>query len=696
MIVKKIKKEIRERIVPGSLPDIDTDFAGERRGEVKAYMEQRFGENQVCSVGTYGTLKFKAALNDFGKLMGISIPTIRRLSKMIDFDGQDENMTKLFQIICSKNELKQFANKYPELINMMLLSAEHPKTISVHACATMIFPQEKRMDQWVPIRKQGDIIISEWEGAELDEAGFLKEDILGINQLNKFEDILTLIKQDEGKIIDLYQDVPLDDKEVFDAFCEGRTGDLFHFGAKGLSKYVVKVAPRSIDDLIACICLYRPGPMQNRYHEKFLKRRSGEEEIDYPIGGEEILKDSFGLMLTQEHIMLLCQKLAGFSLQRADDVRKAMGKKIMEKLKAVRQDFVEGYVKNYGDQGVDEEYANELWNQMEEFGLYAFNRSHAAAYSINGYNSMWLKVHYPIEFWSISFSRASKDDYPYYINEIVRSGDVILETVNINKSDKNIVADPETNALYWAINSIYQVGEKAQNQISEERKENGPYFSLEEFIDRHSFKGSAVNKSVIENLIYCGAFDDFSSKRSISEKRKELMDSYRKDYKVKIDKEKDEYERAKFSKLGDKTLLDWWWQLQQKKRSGFSFFDYKLLCRQYYSHYKLENRKFCDLNKDMDDFIDSYMYAAVGGYVLECDIKESSEKGPFAILLLESNYALIHVYIYAEIYEDVAGIIDGCEKNILLLDGKIIYNKHLEEYVLQTTKNSKIVKLTLA
>ena len=1080
-----------------SLPDIDSDFSSESRPYVKKYMEQRFGETQVCAVGTYTTYQLKAALTDFAKLYGVSIPTVRRLSKMIN--GLDDKTPEdFFRIACKSVEMKIFVNKHPELINMMFLVLGQPKAASIHACAMMIFPQEKTMFQWTPIRKQNDIMVSEWEGGELDEAGFLKEDILGIEQLSKFADILNLIKQNEGKQIDLYKDVSLDDSEVFEAFCNGFTQDLFHFGAKGLSRYVVKVQPRNINDLIACICLYRPGPMENGYHEKFLLRREGSERIEYPIGAEDILKDSFGLMTTQEHIMLMCQKLAGFSLQHADDVRKCldedtlfwtpegaikikdlpkrikvstlgkdfeskyngvsqtvyngkrqciqlniqggytlkctpdhkvlteigwleakdcvghfvykdlsrrygslekskeelylvaalitegflgrrgvcsfvnkdqreldrfkecysiifgrdlksyfnkatgctsfnllnsdieylglefalsdskklpeyvfslnkdcqeyllakmidfdgyvatkkgsfligyssksvklidqirvlfdclgiltttnsrhikgyeskyydigitniddalrvkmalerysyklqtfsfkcedfdldsqssqkipfevwqpiiknlidnsgyncnellgcnilnyginhkilltpnrlskilkkcgrnkfletllkgnfcfkkvesiknigkrnvydftmnykcvpqafadgilvhncMGKKIIDKLKAMRSEFVEGYVERYKDQGVDEEYANDLWSQMEEFGKYGFNKSHAAAYSINGYNSMWLKVHYPVEFWSVAFSRASKDEYPFYINEIIRSNNIQLKSVNINKSDVNIVVDPDDGALYWAINSVYQVGEKAQQQISEERKKNGPYFSLDEFIDRHVFKGSAVNKSVIENLIMCGAFDDLSEGPTIVEKREGLLRKYREQYSIKINEEKDEFEKAIRARSGDKSKEEWWWQLQQKKRSGFSFFNYKSLCRRYFDNLNLKNRSFCDLARNIDDFKDSYQVAVLGGYVLECEIKDS-RKGRFARVLLESNYSIIKVIVYAEIFPDFEELLQDCEKTILLLDGKILYSEYDEDYVVQTVKSTKIVKLTL-
>lgn len=651
-------------------------------------MEQRFGEEQVCSVGTYTTLQLKAALTDFAKLYGVDIPTIRRISKMIN-GLDDKTFEDFMKIACKRKEMKNFVNKYPELINAIFLVLGQPKAASIHACAMMIFPKEKTMFQWTPIRKQNDLMVSEWEGGELDATGFLKEDILGIEQLDKFTDMINLIEKDTGKRINLYRDIRLDDSKVYKAFQEGQSADLFHFGAKGLSKYVLKVAPENIDDLIACVCLYRPGPMENGYHISYLKRRSGEEEIDYPIGGEEILKDSYGLFYTQEHIMLLCQKLAGFSLPRTDDVRKAMGKKILSKLQKIEPEFIKGYVERYGDQGVDEEYAKKLWKSMEEFGKYAFNKSHAAAYSINGYNSMWFKVHYPVEFWSVTFSRASKDDYPFYIAEINKSRSIRLKSVDINKSDINIVVDKEDQSLYWPLNSVTQVGEKAQIQISNERKENGPYFSLDEFIDRHSFKGSSVNKSVIENLIYAGAFDEIEkTKESPYFVREKLIVKYREDKRIKINEEKDSYSLAKEDQIVDE---DWWWQLKQKRASGYCLFDYESLCEEYLD---VKDGVFCDCS-DLENYEEpDFGTSMIGGYVLECEIKES-KKGTFANLIIESNYNILKVVVWADIFDDVKKCLEDCEKNILLLNGKIVYSNYDEQYVLQTVRSTKIVKLSL-
>lgn len=672
----------------GGALDIDTDVPGEYRPAVKQYMENRFGASQVCSVGTYTTLQIKQAINDVGKIYGASIPTLRRLTKMIEDVKTEEDFLKL---ACKRSEINQFLNKYPEMMNVVFLLLGQQKAASIHACAMMIFPKEKSMYEWCPVRKSGDLIVSEWEGGEMDEAGFLKEDILGIEQLDKFTDILNLIEKNTGRKINLYSDIEYDDPEVYRYFANGWLSDIFQFSAKGLCAYTQKLKPKNMDDVVAALSLFRPGPMENGFHMDYIALKNGEKEPEYPIGTEEILKNTYSVWIYQEQIIKAVQILAGFTEEEADIARAAIGKKKMDKIKKLRPKFVNGYVERFGEKGVTKESAEALWEQMEKFGSYSFNRSHSASYAINAYNSLWLKVHYPLEFWSVALSRASEDDFPQYVNEMQQTEGIEIKPVNINKSDINIVADKKDNSIYWAINATKQVGEKAQNQIMEERSKNGEYFSLAEFIDRHTFKGSAVNKSVIENLIYSGAFDTMDETREFSNifsAREFMLGKYREKNKIKIDKGKDEYFLA-FEKK--KIGKDWWWLLQQKNKSGFAFFDYEGLVREYLKP-KVRNGVFYNV-EDLQNYDGStYEMVMVGGYVLEVEEREG-KKGRFANLLLESNYKFLRVVIFPDDYEENADFFISSKKSILLLSGKANFDKFKEEYVLQVNSNSKFIKL---
>lgn len=572
----------------------------------------------------------------------------------------------------------------------MIVYLNTPKTESIHACGLVLYPKEKTAAEWIPVKKQQDLIVTEWEGAEIEDAGFVKEDILGIQQLSQLSDMVNLIEKNRGIKIDLYKDIPLDDPMVFEYIKKGYLGNVFHFGARGLSKYCVQMQPESLDEMAICAALYRPGPIENNIHNEYILTKRGEREQECFIGTEEILKPNLNFLCYQEDIMHICQHCAGFDLEETDGVRKAIGKKRMDKMRSYGEKFVKGYVERYKDQGVTEKYAWDLWHQMEEFGKYSFNKSHAVAYSRNGYNCIWLKVHYPIEFWSVTFSWAEQKDYPSYINEIQKSGDIKILPVDINKSDTIIVSDIKTNSMYWALNSVKQCGEKAQEFISNEKKQNGPFFSLDEFIDRCVVKNSPVNKSVIENLIYSGAFDEIENIKKPSD-RYRLIESYRENKRVKIIEEKDLLTRAIDKDKHDK---DWWWTLQQKKVSGFAEFDYEDLVETYHlpkcnqvEFYDISNIKHLDENS-----LNSYC-VAVGGYVLEI-VERKSKKGLFATITLESNYEFIPVLIFPEFYEEFKETLQNAKNNILLIDGFLQWDKFRQEYVLQSTVDTFITVLT--
>ncbi len=822
--IKTIKKEICEETSLGSLPDIDTDFCGRERPRVKEYMEQRFGASQVVSLGTYTTMQLKAAITDLARCEGVPIQIVRRITaKLRDEEGM-KSVEDFFVSICKDTELREFVKSHTELINDMMICLNTPKAASIHACGTVIFPDEKISAQWVPIKEQKGLSVTEWEGSEIEETGFLKEDILGIAQLDKLADMLKLIEQNHGIKLDLYKDIPLDDPMVFEYIKKGFLNDVFHFGAKGLSSYCVQMQPESLDEMGICAALYRPGPIENNIHNEFVLAKRGEIEHEAPIGGEKVLSKSKNFLVYQEDIMRLCQELADFDLETTDSVRKCIGKKLLQKIKTFGDKFVEGYVKKFGDKGVTEEYARDLWKQMEEFGKYSFNKclhgdekiypneltirelyekgvedipaitmgrygnfiptkvkgiryagkrfiykiqtsdgatvrcsgnhkfptpegykyafllrkgdvlytykhemrvnveiisidvvdieptydveidhpehnfvtgegivtcnSHAIAYSRNGYNCIWLKVHYPIEFWSVTFSYAELKDYPYYINEIQESGEIEIRPVDINKSGINIVSDIKTNSMYWALNSVKQCGEKAQQFIAEEREKNGEFFSLDEFIDRCIVKNSPVNKSVIENLIYSGAFDKLERIEHPAE-RLRLIESYRENKRVKVLEDKDLLTSIIKAR---KEKEDWWWTLQQKKLSGFATFDYEGLINRYHEqfyeavYYDVRQVKY--LEGDNHDIC-----AIIGGYVLDI-VERKSKKGKFCILTLESNYEFINVIVFSELYSEYEEFLQSSKGNLLLVDGYIQWDKWKEEYCLMTNLNTSFTVLS--
>lgn len=648
---------LNEGRVKVSLPDIDTDFPGSDRNRVKEYMEQKYGASQVCSVGTYSALQLRAAIKDFSRLENIPFADVNYITGLLS--DSDRKFEDLMVAACSNSRVKEFINTYPNMVHELSIILGAPKARSVHACAMMVFPDEHDMFRWCPIRQQDGQMVSEWEGMEMDSAGFLKEDILGVKQLDKFQDILRLIKENTGEEIDLYS-VPLDDEKVFEFFQKGWNGDVFHFGSKGLTGYCKEVLPTCMEDLIAAISLYRPGAMENNFHKEYVLRKNGERPVEFYVGTEEILKETYGVFCYQEQIMKLCQVLGGLSLVEADDVRKAMVKKKYEALHQYKERFIPYYAENFG---VTMEYSEGVWEAIDKAATYLFNKSHAAAYSITGYLSQWLKVHYPLEYWSVAFSYAAEDDYPVYVSEINRgdTGVKIME-VDINKSGINVVSDKETGNMYWALTSIKQAGEKACEQIFSEREQNGEYFSFEEFLDRHVFKGSKVNKSVIENLVVSGAFDNLEKIDDPCD-RMRLIDLYRTKYRVKIDKDKDLFSSPKRSE-------SWWWNILQKQISGYGWFDYRSIVEKFTQYDK--DFPYVDMDRILEPKFGKSGAATTAGYVYDIDIK-NGKNGQFCKIFMEHNYQFLTVICFPGEFPAYDDVILDSKGNILILNGEV-YN----------------------
>lgn len=682
VIIKNIRKKIRQELVGGSLPDLDTDFEMARRGEVKEYMERRYGKDQVCSVGTYTTLQVKAAIKDLCRLEGIPVSEVNMFTAKID---GVKDFDDLFRMACQKKDVAYFINKYPGIIQAVGLIQGQPKAKSIHACAMMVYPDDHDMFHWNPVRRQGDMMVSEWEGGELDGAGFLKEDILGILQLSKFGDILKLVKEHTGKDVDIYT-LPLDDKKVYTYFQKGWTGDVFHFGAKGLTGYCRMMKPDNITELVNCIGLYRPGVMEGNFHNEYILRKNGEREVSFRKGSGEILQDTRYIMIWQEQTMKMFQKLGGFNLVEADDARRALGKKKVEKLLPFKERFLKHYASNFG---VDQKYAEDTWKEIENMAAYQFNHSHAVAYANTGYACEWLKVNYPLEYWSVAFSYADDDDYSVYLHEINEIGNIKVLPPDINESTDKIKTDFNDNSLVWSISSVKQVGEKAQVEIMEERSKNGPYFSFEEFLDRHSQKGSAVNKSVIENLVSCGAFDKLES-ISIPVDRLRLIDRYRELNKVKIDKEKDPFESNP-----DKWKCAWWYGLRQKRLCGLAFFDYPRLYMDYFKEMlDRSDYPFKDFSEIVDDPVDNKsLNLTVGGYVYDIEVK-SGKKGEYAIITLEQNYQFRTVVFWANEYASFENILKTCKNSILFMNGRTNWDGRNQQTAIYANESTEVLVLT--
>jgi DNA polymerase III subunit alpha len=665
-IVGLLSKKVKVNRM-GSLPDVDLDIEGEKRDEVKRYVEQRFGGDNVASIGTYTTLQLKAAFGEMCRALNVKDAGTRAyLSEMLK-DGK--KWIDLFGTAIENSQFKNLVSEYGDLVNNIQLCLGTPKSKSVHACAMIIAPKYDIDDNpttvfdYVPLRKTSDgMLVSEWEGGQMEAAGFLKEDVLGIKQLDKFAMIFNLIERSED--IDMYdlwnnQSIDLQDENVFEAFSKGYTADIFQFSGDGMTKMLKELRPDRLGDLIAANALYRPGPME--YIPSFIKRKHGEERVSYYTNTEHILKDTYGILCYQEQVMQICRDVAGFTLIDSDGIRKAIGKKIMSLMESYGKQFVEGAIRisNYSI-----EDAESLWDDIEEFGLYSFNRSHSACYAQTSYWCQWLKVNYPIQFWTASLTFADDKQIPPFIGEILDQGLINVMPPDINSSGESFTTNVDQKKIFWSLSKIAFAGETIVAKIIEDRNENGKYFDISEFIER-----TGANKRVINNLILSGSFDDMYNVNESTERLNILKEfntlRWKGNSKV-VQKDKEEF---KETFCGDESKHEWFWYLQQRKSSGMAHLK---------SWHKVMSSKYTPntlpLMKNLVSGFKFHSDEVVGrnvlvcGYIVSVEERKTKKGDLYARVLLDNNYVGIKITIWADTY-----LADGNREKVKDSKGKLMF-----------------------
>lgn len=558
-----------------SLPDIDCDFPVAFRDTVKEYMARRYGVNHVCSVGTYTRMKLKTCLKDFGKVMGVPFAVMNKLTKDID-DQIEYTWGDLFNYAATSRELFRFVQDHPELVHMTKYALTQCKTSSIHPSAVIIVPQEDEdgnpidLFGWMPMKKMGDVLVSEWEGKYIDKSGFLKEDILGLNQLDKFSSIIKLIAKNRREQIDVNA-IPFNDEEVYRYFQRGWCEDVFQFGAMGLMNYCREAKPQSLDDLIAMTALFRPGPMDVKAHETFVDIKNGRKKPKFDPGMEDITRDTYSLYTYQEQIMKAVV-VGGLSPVESDILRTAIKKKNMDLIESFHDKFREGYselLQNRGIKNNPEKVADEVWAKLLAFSGYGFNKSHAVAYTMMSYWSQWFKVNYPLEFWTTSLQYASKEaDIPYRLVEMKKTGvDIEVRPPDINFSGDTFTCDPETNRIFFSLGKVKGVGDRALTLLKQMKAEHGEVFSFEDFI---TSVPTGVNRTVVLRLITAGAFDLVEGVRN-PRQRLDIVKQY-------LERRGEELPEE-FATPDAHTNA--WWVFKQREITGYGEVDYTRMLNEY-------------------------------------------------------------------------------------------------------------------
>nr|DAI20628.1 MAG TPA: DNA polymerase III, alpha subunit [Caudoviricetes sp.] len=559
-----------------SLPDVDADFPVAFRDTVKEYMSKRYGVNHVCSVGTYTRMKLKTCLKDFGKVMGVPFAVMNKLTKDID-DQIEYTWGDLFNYAATSRELFRFVQDHPELVHMTKYALTQCKTSSIHPSAVIVVPQEDEdgnpidLFGWMPMKKMGDVLVSEWEGKYVDKSGFLKEDILGLNQLDKFSSIIKLIAKNRREQIDV-NTIPFNDEEVYRYFQRGWCEDVFQFGAMGLMNYCREAKPQSLDDLIAMTALFRPGPMDVKAHETFVDIKNGRKKPKFDPGMEDITRDTYSLYTYQEQIMK-AMVVGGLTPIESDECRTYIKKKNHTALAQFKEKFVNGYSNLIKSKGVAEkravEQASEVWEKMLAFASYGFNKSHAVAYTMMSYWSQWFKVNYPLEFWTTSLQYASKEsDIPYRLVEMKKTGaEIEVRPPDINFSGETFTCDPKTNRIFFSLGKVKGVGERALTLLKAMKDEHGEVFSFEDFI---TSAPKGVNRTVVLRLIMAGAFDLVEDIRN-PRQRLDIVKQYL--------ERRGEPLSDEFTSPDAHTNA--WWVFKQRELTGYGEVDYERMMNEY-------------------------------------------------------------------------------------------------------------------
>jgi DNA polymerase-3 subunit alpha len=510
-----------------NMPDIDIDFDDDGRGNVFRYVEQKYGKDHISHVATFGTMAAKSAIKDVARIHQVPLEISDRLSKIIptrpfeakvpdpDHEGKMKEKTLPVTLPNCIQYYPEFKAAYEaaaknnplvkETIDFAARLEGSIRQTGVHACATII--GRSNLTDYIPLsvvkdKETGEnMLVSQYEGSFIEDVGMLKMDFLGLSTLSIQKECVKNIKKSKGIDLDV-EKIPLDDKETYELFSNGDTIAVFQFESDGMRKYLRELKPTKFEDIIAMNALYRPGPMD--YIPDFIDRKNGRKPIEYDIPVmEKYLKDTYGITVYQEQVMLLSRQLAGFTRGESDTLRKAMGKKIKEKLDQLRPKFIKGGIAN----GYDEAILKKIWKDWEKFASYAFNKSHSTCYAWVGYQTAYLKTHYRAEFMAANMSRNLND-----IEEITKLMDdcrrakIAVLGPDINESDTTFTVNKK-GAIRFGLGGIKGIGPSAINTIISIREKGGPFKDIFDLLERVPL--NVINRKGLECMAYAGAFDSF-------------------------------------------------------------------------------------------------------------------------------------------------------------------------------------------
>ena len=673
-----------------SMPDIDIDFCIERRQEVIDYVAEKYGKDHVAQIVTFGTLKAKGVVRDVGRVLDMPYARCDQIAKMIP---NELNIT-LAEALKTSNELKVEYENDPEvkyLIDMSMRLEGLPRHASMHAAGVVICA--KPVDEYVPLSLASDgSITTQYIMTTLEELGLLKMDFLGLRNLTVIQNTIDLIKENKGDVVNL-KEIDYDDKKVLGYIGTGNTEGIFQLESAGMKSFMKELKPETLEDVIAGISLYRPGPMD--FIPKYEEGKNNPEAVTYDCPElEPILKPTYGCIVYQEQVMQIVRDLAGYTLGRSDLLRRAMSKKKQDVMDKERQNFVYGNedegVKGCINNGIDEAIANKIYDEMTDFAKYAFNKSHAAAYAVVAYQTAYLKYYYPTEFMAAMLSSVmdNSSKVAEYIYSCRSMGiEILPPDINEGFSDFSAAGDN----IRYGLTAIKSVGRPIISAIIEEREKNGKFNDIDEFISRTMQHG--VNKRAIENFIKCGAFDSFGATRkqmmmvyndicdSISQENKTAMEGQVSFFDIADDETKDAY-KVRMPDCGEfdkEQLLEF-----EKEILGIYVSGHPLdeLEDKWKSHITNISIDFNEPEEGEDPKVKDKSKVTVGGIINTLTKKFTKKGQQMAFITLEDLVGTVEVIVFPRQYEQYRTLME--EGQIIFVsgeaqieennDGKIIAN----------------------
>ncbi len=641
-----------------AMPDIDLDFADRRRDEVIEYVAQKYGRDKVAQIITFGTMAARAVVRDVGRALRYTYTYCDQVAKMIPFSFTLEETLKKIKEFRELYEQNDQARKLIDLAKKLEGVARHAST---HACGVVI--SKDPLENIVPLQhptQNEETIVTQYEMHSIEDLGLLKMDFLGLKNLTIIEDTLARIYKVRGQSINI-EEIPQDEKAVYKLLQRGNTIGVFQLESDGMRRYLKQLKPTEFEDIIAMVALYRPGPMQ--LIPEYIARKHGKKKIEYLHPRlKPILENTQGICIYQEQLMQIAQQLAGFSLAEADVLRKAVGKKIESLLMTQKEKLIEGMVKNK----IDRKVAEQLWEWILPFAHYGFNRSHSASYATIAYQTAYLKAKYPVEFMSavLTSERSDTDRIALLIEECGKMGIDVLPP-DINESFLNFSVVPEQDKIRFGLLAIKNVGFNVAESILKERKENGNYASVDDFVSRIDSKN--LNKKSLESMIKAGVFDKLGERNQLLSSLEKLLSHARESQKNKSNGQKGLFDGMKIAggnmvlekaePASEKEKLKWEKDLLGLYVSGHPLKKYA----------KILEKKALPISEIAPDMIGKNIM--VGGIISGIK-KIITKKGkPMLFVKLEDETAKIEMVVFPSIIEEYPTLFQ--ENKIVFVIGKV-------------------------